>query len=86
MALPYDSAPKFQEYARPELLVSTDWLAEHLDDPGLVVAESDEGDGQEPKQRVNSRRAHMTRFGPGSWETRAPSRSHQRVITCEPLR
>ena len=22
--------------------VSTDWLAEHLDDPGLVVAESDE--------------------------------------------
>jgi thiosulfate/3-mercaptopyruvate sulfurtransferase len=24
------------------MLVSTDWLAEHLDDPGLVVAESDE--------------------------------------------
>ena len=42
MALPYDSAPKFQEYAHPEMLVSTEWVAEHLDDPGLVVAESDE--------------------------------------------
>ena len=42
MVLPYDSAPKFQDYARPEMLVSTEWLAEHLDDPGLVVAESDE--------------------------------------------
>jgi thiosulfate/3-mercaptopyruvate sulfurtransferase len=42
MAVPHDSASKFQEYARPEVLVSTDWLAEHLDDPGLVVAESDE--------------------------------------------
>ncbi|HZC40635.1 MAG TPA: sulfurtransferase [Streptosporangiaceae bacterium] len=42
MALPYDPAPRFQDYARPEKLVSTGWLAEHLDDPGLVVAESDE--------------------------------------------
>jgi thiosulfate/3-mercaptopyruvate sulfurtransferase len=42
VALPYDSAAKFQDYARPEMLVSTSWLAEHLDDPGLVVAESDE--------------------------------------------
>ena len=42
MALPYDPAAKFQEYAHPEVLVSTEWLAEHLDDPGLVVAESDE--------------------------------------------
>ena len=41
VALPYDSAAKFQDYARPEMLVSTDWLAEHLNDPGLVVAESD---------------------------------------------
>ena len=29
-------------YATPERLVSTEWLAEHLDDPGLVVVESDE--------------------------------------------
>ena len=42
MALPYDPAPKFQDYTRPEMLVSTEWVAEHLDDPGLVVAESDE--------------------------------------------
>ena len=42
MALPYDSAPKFQEYAHPEMIVSTEWVAAHLDDPGLVVAESDE--------------------------------------------
>jgi thiosulfate/3-mercaptopyruvate sulfurtransferase len=42
MAMPYDSAPKFQDYARPEMLVTTEWLAGRLDDPGLVVAESDE--------------------------------------------
>jgi len=42
VTLPYDSAAKFQDYARPEMLVSTSWLAEHLSDPGLVVAESDE--------------------------------------------
>src|SRR5450631_786613 len=42
MTLPSDSAAKFQDYAHPEVLVSTEWLAEHLDDPGLVVAESDE--------------------------------------------
>lgn len=29
-------------YARPEVLVSTAWLAEHLDDPGVRVLESDE--------------------------------------------
>src|SRR6267154_716982 len=42
MALPQDPAPKFAEYAHPEKIVSTEWLAAHLDDPGLVVAESDE--------------------------------------------
>jgi thiosulfate/3-mercaptopyruvate sulfurtransferase len=42
VALPYDSAAKFREYAHPEMIVSTEWVAEHLDDPGLVVAESDE--------------------------------------------
>ena len=39
---PLDTTPKFQEYANPKLLVSTDWLAAHLDDPNLVVVESDE--------------------------------------------
>jgi thiosulfate/3-mercaptopyruvate sulfurtransferase len=38
----HDSSAGFDQYARPEKLVSTDWLAEHLDDPGLVVVESDE--------------------------------------------
>jgi len=40
--LPRDDSPKFAEYAHPERLVSTAWLAEHLGEPGLVVAESDE--------------------------------------------
>ena len=42
VALPNDSAAKLQEYAHPEMIVTTEWVAEHLDDPGLVVAESDE--------------------------------------------
>jgi thiosulfate/3-mercaptopyruvate sulfurtransferase len=29
-------------YARPEVLVSTDWVAEHLDDPAVRLLESDE--------------------------------------------
>ena len=29
-------------YANPQMLVSTDWVADHLDDPGLVLVESDE--------------------------------------------
>ncbi len=42
MALALDNAGKFQQYAHPQKLVSTEWLAEHLGDPGLVVVESDE--------------------------------------------
>jgi thiosulfate/3-mercaptopyruvate sulfurtransferase len=42
MALPYDDDPKFAEYAHPERLVSTDWLARNLGTDGLVVVESDE--------------------------------------------
>ncbi len=30
------------EYSNPELLVSTDWVAEHLDDPSIVIVESNE--------------------------------------------
>ncbi len=37
-----DTAPRLTQYAHPERLVTTEWLAEHLDDPGLVVVESDE--------------------------------------------
>lgn len=42
MALPYDRTAKFGEYAHPEMIVSTEWVAARLDDPALVVAESDE--------------------------------------------
>jgi thiosulfate/3-mercaptopyruvate sulfurtransferase len=42
MPVAADPAPQFREYAHPERLVSTDWLAENLGTPGLVVVESDE--------------------------------------------
>jgi thiosulfate/3-mercaptopyruvate sulfurtransferase len=42
MMLPPDSVPKFADYAHPEMLVTTEWAAEHLGDPAVVVAESDE--------------------------------------------
>jgi thiosulfate/3-mercaptopyruvate sulfurtransferase len=42
MALPNDNDPKLAAYAHPERLVTTDWLAQHLGDGGLVVVESDE--------------------------------------------
>lgn len=37
-----DPNPKFSAYDNPAILVSTDWLAEHLDEPGIVIVESDE--------------------------------------------
>lgn len=42
MPVEFDAAEKFSAYAHPERLVSTEWLAERLDQPGLVVVESDE--------------------------------------------
>ncbi|MFN2608876.1 MAG: sulfurtransferase [Acidimicrobiales bacterium] len=42
MAVAPDPAPELQQYAHPELLVTSEWLSQHLDDPGLVVVESDE--------------------------------------------
>ena len=30
------------EYSNPEVLVSTDWVAEHLDDPSIVIVESND--------------------------------------------
>jgi thiosulfate/3-mercaptopyruvate sulfurtransferase len=41
-AVPFDPDPKFADYAHPESLVGTAWLADHLDEPGLVVVECDE--------------------------------------------
>jgi thiosulfate/3-mercaptopyruvate sulfurtransferase len=40
-ALP-DPSPEIADYAHPERLVTTAWLAEHLGEEGLVVVESDE--------------------------------------------
>ena len=37
-----DPAEKFKAYAVPEKLVSTQWVADHLDDPTVVIVESDE--------------------------------------------
>ncbi len=31
-----------KEYANPEVLVTTEWVAEHLDDPEVRIVESDE--------------------------------------------
>jgi thiosulfate/3-mercaptopyruvate sulfurtransferase len=42
MSVPAEQNEKFTEYAHPEKLVSTDWLAQHLNDPDVVVVESDE--------------------------------------------
>ncbi len=42
MTLPNDPNPKLAAYAHPEHLVTTAWVSEHLDDPGLIVVESDE--------------------------------------------
>ena len=43
MAIEFDtSSPKFAEYSEPGRLVTTEWLAAHLDTPGLVVVESEE--------------------------------------------
>jgi len=42
MPVPHDPDPKLAEYAHPERLVTTAWLAEHHHDEGLVVVESDE--------------------------------------------
>lgn len=42
MSVDVDRSPAFSGFAHPERLVSTEWLAEHLGEPGLVVVESDE--------------------------------------------
>jgi 3-mercaptopyruvate sulfurtransferase SseA len=39
-----DDDAKLAEYAHPERLVTTEWLAKRLGSPGLVVLESDEED------------------------------------------
>ncbi|MFI7482703.1 sulfurtransferase [Kocuria sp. M1R5S2] len=42
MGVAVEDNEEFAQYAHPERLVSTQWVAEHLEDPGVVVVESDE--------------------------------------------
>ena len=42
MPAPRDENPRFSQYAHPERLVSTEWLAEPLDDPSVAIVESNE--------------------------------------------
>ncbi|MCU1535317.1 MAG: sulfurtransferase [Glaciihabitans sp.] len=42
MPIETDPSSQFSSFAHPERLVSTEWLADHLGEPGLVVVESDE--------------------------------------------
>ena len=42
MAVQVDPSPQFARFAHPERLVSAAWLEDHLDEPDLVVVESDE--------------------------------------------
>lgn len=42
MAVEFDTNAKFDQYATPGVLVSTDWLAQNIGREGLVVVESDE--------------------------------------------
>jgi thiosulfate/3-mercaptopyruvate sulfurtransferase len=42
MGVAVENNEEFAQYAHPERLVSTQWVAEHLADPGVVVVESDE--------------------------------------------
>ncbi|MEX2278517.1 MAG: sulfurtransferase [Acidimicrobiia bacterium] len=42
MTVPADPSPAFQGFANPAKLVSTDWVAEHIDDASVVIVESDE--------------------------------------------
>jgi thiosulfate/3-mercaptopyruvate sulfurtransferase len=42
MPVEIETNPAFADYAHPEALVSTEWLASHLGDAGLVVLECDE--------------------------------------------
>ncbi|MEJ7838342.1 MAG: sulfurtransferase [Thermomicrobiales bacterium] len=39
---PASNPAHYEHYAHPEVLVSTEWLADHLEDPNVRVVESDE--------------------------------------------
>ena len=41
MAVEYDGSAEHKKYANPGMLVSTGWVEQHLDDPAVVLVESD---------------------------------------------
>ena len=42
MTVSADSATEHAQYFNPNKLVSTQWVADHLDDPNVVIVETDE--------------------------------------------
>lgn len=42
MSIGFDNDAKITQYAHPQMLVTTQWVAENLNTPGVVVVESDE--------------------------------------------
>jgi thiosulfate/3-mercaptopyruvate sulfurtransferase len=42
MPVPFDTDSKIQQYAHPEVLVTTEWVTANLTTPGVVIVESDE--------------------------------------------
>ena len=48
------------DYAKPDVLVSTDWLEEHLDDPTVRVIEVDEDTTAYDKGHIRGARAAGT--------------------------
>ena len=42
MPIGFDTDAKINEYAHPEVLVTTDWVSQNLNTPGVVIVESDE--------------------------------------------
>src|SRR3954471_18775280 len=42
MPVANDPSPDLAQYAHPEMLVTADWVEAHLDDPDVVIVESDE--------------------------------------------
>src|SRR5699024_8290817 len=61
-SIPTDPSPKFAEYADGTRLVSTEWVAEHAGDPGLVIVESDE-------DVLLYETGHITGAGKADWHT-----------------
>ena len=45
---------KTENYAHPDALVSTDWVAEHTNDPSVRIVETDKAIGANSKQPMDN--------------------------------